>query len=81
MANRKACYGSNKAFAADMKKMVNNPLLRFRHFSFTFSFRCFYVILILDMFVFYLKARGKVNNVSCQCIDKHGKYSIENLRS
>ena len=29
MANRKACYGSNKAFAADMKKMVNNPLLRF----------------------------------------------------
>lgn len=27
MANRKACYGSNKAFAADMKKMVNNPLL------------------------------------------------------
>ena len=28
MANRKACYGSNKAFAADMKKMVNNPLLR-----------------------------------------------------
>lgn len=27
MANRKACYGSNKAFAADMKKLVNNPLL------------------------------------------------------
>lgn len=27
MANRKACYGSNKAFAADMKKLVNCPLL------------------------------------------------------
>ena len=34
MANRKACYGSNKAFAADMKKMVNNPLLRFIYFCF-----------------------------------------------
>ena len=48
MANRKACYGSNKAFAADMKKMVNNPLLRL--LDLLLQSLCIIVLLIRSLF-------------------------------